>query len=174
MINNPILFYISASLIILAAFISLLSKNIIYSLLSAIVTFFSVAILFFMLGSEYNAIIQVAIYGLAVPIIIGISIMFTNSSPIIKKEYTLPYVTLISGFVFILALIWLIKMSLAMFPDVFNQCIHQEIGSYDVILTFAKGIYINYVWAFELVSLLLVIIIAGISMLSSYVKRKGN
>ena len=44
-----------------------------------------------MLGSEYNAIIQAAIYGLAVPVIIGISIMFTTGKGNSKKESILRF-----------------------------------------------------------------------------------
>ena len=36
---------------------------------------------------------------------------------------------------------------------------------FDTIKSFAKGIFINYVWAFELVSLLLTVVIAGIGLL---------
>ena len=78
MISNPIIFYIASALIITSACISMFAKNIIYSLLAAILVFFSVSVIFYMLGSEYNAIIQAAIYGFAVPVIIGLSIMFTT------------------------------------------------------------------------------------------------
>ena len=43
-------------------------------------------------------------------------------------------------------------------------------NAFDVISHFAKGIFIDYVWAFELLSLLLTIIIAGIVMISA---KKG-
>ena len=86
MINNPIIFYIASVLIIGFAFGSMIMKNIIYSLLCAIMVFFSASIIFYMLGSEYNAIIQAAIYGFAVPIIIGLSIMFTTGKQENKKK----------------------------------------------------------------------------------------
>ena len=75
MLNNPVFFYIASVGIILFALLSLFAKNVIYSLLWAILVFFFGAVIFFILGSEYNAIIQAAVYGLAVPIIIGISII---------------------------------------------------------------------------------------------------
>ena len=78
MISNPVIFYIAAFILILFALLSMFLKNVIYSLLAAVMVFFDAALLFYVLGSEYNAIIQAAIYGLAVPVIIGVSIMFTN------------------------------------------------------------------------------------------------
>ena len=53
-------------------------NNIFYSLLSAIIVFFIAGMFFYVLGSEYNAVIQIAIYGVAVPVIHGLAIMFTE------------------------------------------------------------------------------------------------
>ena len=85
MFTNPVLFYISSSLLVIFAICSLFSKKIINSLLWAILTFFAGGLIFYILGSEYNAIIQALIYGLAVPIIIGLSIMFCTNDET-KKE----------------------------------------------------------------------------------------
>lgn len=174
MISNPIFFYISSLLIVIFALISLFAHNVIYALLSSIMVFFSCALIFFILGSEYNAIIQIAIYGLAMPIIIGISIMFTNKSHTIKKNLTLSYITLLASGIFLLAFVWLIKISLTILPNMFNKHELINIGNFDVFWAFAKGIFINHVWAFELVSFLLVIITAGISLLSNSIKGEKH
>ena len=175
MLNNPIFFYISSIGIILFALVSLFAKNIIYSLLWAILVFFFGAVIFFILGSEYNAIIQAAVYGLAVPIIIGISIMFRGKP--VKNEntsanFTLSYIVLMCAGVFILAFVYLIMMSLVMAPNTFHLVELTHITSFDNISAFAKGIYINYVWAFELISLLLLIVVAGISILDKKWRKK--
>ena len=175
MLNNPIFFYISSIGIILFALVSLFVKNIIYSLLWAILVFFFGAVIFFILGSEYNAIIQAAVYGLAVPIIIGISIMFRGKP--VKNEntsanFTLSYIVLMCAGIFILAFVYLIMMSLVMAPNTFHFVELAHITSFDNISAFAKGIYINYVWAFELISLLLLIVVAGISILDKKWRKK--
>lgn len=173
MLNNPVFFYISSVGIILFALLSLFAKNIIYSLLWAILVFFFGAVIFFVLGSEYNAIIQAAVYGLAVPIIIGVSIMFrgkpakNDNTP---TNFTLPYVTLMCAAIFVLAFVYLVMISLVMIPDTFNLMELTQVST--SISTFAKGIFIDYVWAFELVSLLLLIVIAGISILER--RKNGN
>ena len=174
MINNPIVFYIASFLIIVFGLFSMFIKNIIYSLLCAIIVFFSTSILFYILGSEYNAIIQAVIYGFAVPVIIGLSIMFTtgknNNS---KKGFTLHYITLLAGAIFVLALVYVIMISLAMMPDSFHITELAQFNSYEVMSAFARGIFIDYVWAFELLSLLLTVVIAGFTLLS--IKSKtGN
>ncbi len=76
MIENPIIFYSASFLIIIFTLFALFARNVIYSLLWAVLVFFAGALFFCILGSEYNAIIQAAIYGLAVPVIIALSVMF--------------------------------------------------------------------------------------------------
>ena len=83
---SPIIFYPLAIALILATIFAISFRNIFYSLLSSIVVFFITGVLFYILGSEYNAIIQIAIYGVAVPVILGLAIMFTNTKPEEKKE----------------------------------------------------------------------------------------
>lgn len=172
MINNPVVFYTASVLIITFALLSMFLKNIIYSLLAAIMVFFSASIFFYILGSEYNAIIQAAIYGIAVPVIIGISIMFTTGQNNIKKESILPIITIASGLLFIMAFVSVLMISVAMLPDTFHLMELQQFNSYDVISEFARGIFIDYVWAFELLSLLLTIVIAGLTLFSG--KRKSK
>ncbi|MBR1775987.1 NADH-quinone oxidoreductase subunit J [bacterium] len=169
MINNPIIFYIASFLIIMSTFGVLFSKNVIYSLLSAIVVFFTGAIFFYILGSEYNAIIQAAVYGLAVPIIIGVSIMFTSLKKDTYQEKMIHYILIIASGIFILAFVYLLMMSMAMNPNTFNIREITQVNFFDVMSAFAKGIFINYVWAFELISLLLTIVIVGITV----IKRRG-
>ena len=180
MINNPVVFYIASFLIISFALCSMFLKDIMYSLLCAIIVFFSVSIFFYMLGSEYNAIIQAAIYGFAVPVIIGISIMFTTGRRKIRKESNMPLITFITGILFAMAFTYVIMISLVMLPDSFHIMESVPFNSYDVISEFARGIYIDYVWAFELLSLLLTIIIAGLTLFrgkvvnTSGVKKGGK
>lgn len=173
MINNPVIFYIASVLILGFALGAMFLKNIIYSLLCAIMVFFSASIFFYILGSEYNAIIQAAIYGIAVPVIIGLSIMFTTGKNNSQKESTLPFVTIIASLLFVMAFIYIIMISLAMIPDSFHFMEIQQFNSYDTLSDFARGIFIDYVWAFELLSLLLTIIIAGFTVLDKK-HRKGR
>lgn len=166
MISNPIVFYLASFFIIVFALLTLFAKNVIYSLLSAVMVFFFGALFFYMLGSEYNAIIQAAIYGLTVPIIIGVSIMFAPTSGKVKdKSFVTPYVTFMSAALFVLAFVYLVLMSLAMMPDTFRVMDVFQVNAFDAIKSFAKGIFINYVWAFELLSLLFTVVIAGIGLL---------
>ena len=57
-ITNPIVFYPAAVVMILFALLSIKFNNIFYSLLSAIIVFFIAGMFFYILGSEYNAVIE--------------------------------------------------------------------------------------------------------------------
>ena len=203
MIENLIIFYSASFLIIIFTLFALFARNVIYSLLWAVLVFFAGALFFYILGSEYNAIIQAAIYGLAVPVIIALSVMFGGKcisddnrttgfaektdlgkcisdgcetagfipgrGKKVRKLKKLPYIILICAGIFTMAFVYLVLISLVITPDTFNITGLSQVNSFDTIYAFAKGIFINYVWAFELVSLLLTIIIAGLSMFG----RKG-
>lgn len=168
-IDNPIVFYPSAILMIIFSFLTIKFKNIFYSLLSAIVVFFFAGFFFYVLGSEYNAVIQIAIYGIAVPIILGLAIMFTNLSKNngekALRSSDFKYVMFITGGVFVLALIYLVLTSLVVNPIGFNIGEVMDNSATQVINTFSQGIFVKYVWAFELVSLILTIIVVGLALL---------
>ena len=166
MINNPIIFYIVSALIITTAVAAMTMKNVIYSLLASIIVFFSASIIFYMLGSEYNAIIQAAIYGFAVPIIIGLSVMFTIGKSEGGKNNIFSLIVLIVSVLFGVLFVDILVISNLKFPEIFRMTELVQLNAFDVISHFAKGIFIDYVWAFELLSLLLTMIIAGLVMIS--------
>lgn len=173
-IYNPIIFYPSALLLVLFAFLAIKFQNIFYSLLSAILVFFLAGFFFYVLGSEFNAVIQIAIYGIAVPVILGLAIMFTNLRKEEKLKNTgssnLKYVMFVTGGVFILALIYLILISLVINPIGFNTTELVNNSASQVINSFSRCIFVKYVLGFEFVSLLLTIIVVGIALLY----RKDN
>ncbi len=165
MTDNSILFYIASIMTIVFAFLSLFMRNIIYSLIMAVMVFFLGAIIFYMLGSEYNAIIQASVYGFAVPVILGISIMFTSGKTEKLPDRTFPYILVLFSGIFCLAFFHMVGRTISSSYEIFNVVENSQTTFFDVISGFAKGIFIHYVWAFELVSLLLVVIIAGITLI---------
>lgn len=173
---HDIIFYSASSLILFFGMLTMFLRNIFYSLLSAICVFFLTAVLFWTLGSEYNAIIQLAIYGFAVPVILGLGIMFTAScrERPLKLRYNLKYTLFLTGGLFILALVYLTLTSLAVSPVGFNFDfdINLGINSYDNFRIFTKGIFIKYVFAFEIISIILTIAAVGLTIMKG--EHNGN
>lgn len=160
---NPIVFYPAAVLIILFAIMAIKFKNIFYSLLSAIAVFFFAGYFFYILGSEYNAVIQIAIYGVAVPVVLGLAVMFTNLKNEKKSEELSPnlkYIMFLTGGMFSL-----IVLHLLLTMNIDNS---ESIGntSVQVLSAFSQGLFVNYIYAFELIALILTIIVVGITLLT--------
>ena len=110
-LDYSLLFYPISILIVIFSILAIKFENIFYSLISAIFVFFLVGVVFFMLGSEYNAIIQIAIYGIAIPITLGLAVMFTNSQSNKKENKNskpINYLTVLCMGIFILSIIYLI------------------------------------------------------------------
>ncbi len=171
---NPIIYYPAAVTMILFALLAIKFKNIFYSLLCAIIVFFIAGLFFYILGSEYNAVIQIAIYGVAIPVILGLAVMFTNHKKDEKNEIknsNLKYIMSLTGGIFILALIYLTKTSFVISPSSFT--INEKFVNTPVLAmnAFSNGIFIQYVWAFELLSLILTIIVVGITLFN---KKEEN
>lgn len=165
MIDSPVIFYSTAFLIVIFTLLSLFSKAAIYSIIAAMFTFFAGSIFFYLLGSEYNAIIQAAVYGLAIPVILGLSVMFIKQEKNTSgKNFMITYLTILFSGIFVLAIIYLNLMSTIIEPDAFNIINYDKIGFSEVMSGFKKGLFLNYIWSFELLSLLLTITIAGFTM----------
>ena len=164
-IDNPIIFYPAAVVMILTAILAVKFRNIFYSLLCAIIVFFLAGMFFYVLGSEYNAVIQIAVYGVAVPVILGLGIMFTDTKNNKKSsESSLKYMMLLCCGIFILTLIYLGMTSLVVIPQGFNIAESHAGNPLGAMNAFSNGIFVKYVWAFELVSIILTIIVAGLTM----------
>lgn len=172
---NDIVFYCASFLILLFGILTIAFRNIFYSFMSAILVFFMTAVIFFLLGSEYNAVIQLAVYGFAVPIILGLGIMFTNlrkDKPVKLGFSNSKYgIILICG-IFILAIIYAVLISLLSVPEIFSpQIVFSEFANqHNNFMIFSKGIFTKYVWAFEIISIILTIIAAGLTI----IKRTGR
>ena len=167
---NDIIFYAASFLLILFGVLTILFKNIFYSLMSAMIVFFITAVIFLLLGSEYNAIIQLAIYGFAIPIILALGIMFTNfkQEKLLKIEFSnSKYGTILVCGIFMLALSYIVLISQLGVPEIFSTQIifDDSTNQYNNFTVFANGIFKNYVWAFELLSIILTIAAAGLTII---------
>ena len=90
---NSLFFILFSSFIFLGALFSIVSKNMIYTLLSAIIVFLGVGGIFALLGAIYNAVVQLLVYVLVIPILIAVSIMFikpvTDRKRLLKNKFWL-------------------------------------------------------------------------------------
>lgn len=177
-ILKALIFYGFAGVMVLFALLSIFSLRILYSLIFAVCVFLAAAGIYFVLGADYNAVIQIAVYVVAIPILFILAIMFT-SDKLDKKIY----ITMQPRFFFsfmglgalFLSLVYLIVTSLSLNSN--SAWILQKqtifINKYQMFKAISDGFFINYVLAFELFSILLLIVIVGISTLN-LIKEKTD
>ena len=60
---EAVVFYPTAFVLLILALVSVFTERIVNSLVAAIAVFFLVALVFYLLGAEYNAVMQLSIYG---------------------------------------------------------------------------------------------------------------
>lgn len=177
-ILKTLLFYGFAGAILFFALISIFSFRILYSLLAAVCVFFAAAGIYFILGADYNAVIQIAVYGIAIPILFVLAIMFT-SDKLDKKIYITMqprfFVSFLGLGMLFLSLVYLIAISLSLNSN--SAWVLQKqtifINKYQMFNALANGFFTDYALAFELFSVLLLIIIIGISTLN-LIKEKSD
>ena len=177
-ILKSLIFYGFAGIILLFAFLSIFASRILYSLLSAVVVFFTVAGIYFLLGADYNAVVQIAIYGIAIPILFVLAIMFTADNLDKKTYLTLQprlYFSFMAVGVLFLSLIYLMATTLSLSSNSAWIMAKQTmfVNKYQMFKAISDGFFINYVYAFELFSILLLVVVVGFSTLE-IVKEKTD
>ena len=175
---KTLIFYGFAGCIILFSVLSIFANRILYSLISAVIVFFTSAGIYFLLGADYNAVIQIAIYGVAIPILFVLAIMFTADKQD-KKVYLAfgPrfYLTFLSLGVLFLSIIYLFATVFSLSSGV-NWLVQKQtlvVNKYQMFNALSDGFFVNYVFAFELFSLLLLIVVVGLSTFN-LIKEKTN
>lgn len=177
-ILKTLIFYAFAGIILIFATLCVFSTRILYSLLSAICVFFASAGIFFLLGADYNAVVQIAIYGIAIPILFALAIMFTSDREDKKIYLTLKpraFFAFAGLGVLFLALVYLMATSLSLNSNAawVTQKQTMFINKYQMFWALSQGFFTNYVFAFELFSVLLLVVIVGISTLN-LIKEKTD
>ena len=163
--TTALIFYPTALIIIIFSVLTIFSKKIVYSLISAIVVFMAAGLIFYLLGAEYNAVIQLTIYGLAVPILLAMAIMFTDvrneKNTILtgaRKFVIITAVLLIAMSVVYLTAIAINLTAIPIFSDA-----NTNLNSFRIFDAITDGFFTSYLIAFELFSILLLAVVAGVS-----------
>ena len=89
-----------------------------------------------------------------------------------EKEHSslMPYVILITSLIFV----FVVMSGTVINSDIFKTVDSLHLNSYENITAFGKGIYIKYVWGFEVLSLLLTAVIAGFTIFKNEKRQIGN
>ncbi len=162
---SALIFYPTALTILIFAIITIFSKKVVYALLASVLVFMGAGLIFYLLGAEYNAVMQLTIYVVAVPILLALAIMFTN----VRNEKNeivsgvRKYAIYISSGLILMAFVYLVAIAINVSPSsIFPNAI-SNINSFRMFDAITDGFFTSYIVAFELFSVLLLAVIAGVS-----------
>lgn len=176
-IIKSITFYGFSVAILVFALLTLFARRILYSLLYAVIVFFCVGGIFFSLGADYNAVVQIIIYCVAIPVLLLFAIMFTSvyEARKVNLAYTPRFfVAFLSASLLFMMLWYAVKFAVGMSDKLgwlFNSNLPKS-NSAEMFMALSNGIYINYSLPFILLGILVLIVVVGISTLNVIKDKK--
>jgi NADH-quinone oxidoreductase subunit J len=150
---------------IIASLLVVTRKNPIHSALFLVLTFLCVSVLYLLLYSQFIAIIQVVVYAGAIAMLIVFVIMLLDLEQELRSGLKLFYSKVIGGLLMVLFLFGIIYSVVAKSPT-------GKVGPYtpDKVSANVKAVgemlFTQYLFPFEIVSVLLVAAIVGAVVLS--------
>lgn len=174
---TTIFFYIHAVVLLFSAVSLIFAKRVISSALFGVIAFLSVSGIYFMLNATFNAAAQIAVYVVAVTILIIFAIMLTPQ----KEDKNMwisfkPRLFLSLGalFVIFLCITWaIVDNYLERILDIMAGGI--SLGkSLDTVYMIGEKLMTDYVLSFELASVLLLTLIVGIGLVCVVQKSEEN
>lgn len=173
-ILSPILFYITAFGLLGAAVAVIFSPRIIYSIVSAFIAFVLVGFVYFMLNAPFNAAVQIAIYGVAVSVLFIFAVMMTGY----HKEKNL-YIAIAPRTLLAMCGIFFTFLSMVIFAvedsrqDILNALTTANISSvFDTTTSISKSLFTDYIFAYEILSVFLLIAIIGIGAILTFTRTE--
>lgn len=165
-----VVFIVAALVVIVSSLLMITRKNPIHSALWMIVTFFSMAVIYLLLNAQFIAVAQVMVYAGAIMMLILFVIMMVSldNGAQEQKRFPMTLGTRLSWAVVVVVL--LVEL---MFAALFYQAT-AKVGSYPAEAVASLGnartmgtlLYGQYIFPFEIASILLLVGIVGAVVLS--------
>lgn len=171
MTGLSLVFYGFAVLTILSAFMVVLSHNPVRAALSLVLTFFSMAVLWMLLESEFLAIALVLVYVGAVMVLFLFVVMMLDIEQPMQTKLPVPVVPVawLIALMLIILLGWTFTRQGISLPDWTVRT--DEYRSVEVLGTV---LFSDYLLAFELAGIILLVAIVAAISLTFRGKRPGN
>lgn len=167
-----VLFYLFAGMAGLSAFGLVLSRNIVRSAVCLLFTLAGVAGLYFLLGAEFLAAVQLVVYAGGTLILIIFGVMLTSKSPFSRYEPKLGEVVV----ALVIASILLIALVLAVRSTPFASSGDVPVNGEEryPLVRLGQALLGDYLLPFEIVSVLLLVVMIGAAYLAKARRREMN
>jgi len=160
-----VFFYLFAAVSVAAAVLVVVQKKAVYSALALIVCFGAMAGLFFQLGSQFIAAIQVIVYAGAIMVLFVFVIMLIDPEAEAYPEGSLRHIS----FWAIPLAVMLVFLLIQAFPDFLGSAAGNRAASVQPegsVENVARALFTQYVVPFEVTSILILVAILGAIVLA--------
>lgn len=160
---DQVLFYALAAIAIISAVITIAARNAMYSVLSLVVTFFTLAGLYLLLNAEFVAVVHVIVYAGAIMVLFLFVVMMLNlntTNSIVTNTTANKAMAGLAGLA-MAGILGYASWTTAL-PAASNTAA-TEIGSVKVL---GKMLFNEYLLPFELTSVLLIATMVGVIVLT--------
>jgi NADH-quinone oxidoreductase subunit J len=160
---DQVLFYALAAIAIISAVITIVARNAMYSVLSLVVTFFTLAGLYLLLNAEFVAVVHIIVYAGAIMVLFLFVVMMLNlntTNSIVTNTTTNKVMAGLAGLA--MASILGYASWSTVLPAASNTAA-TDIGSVKVL---GKMLFNEYLLPFELTSVLLIATMVGVIVLT--------
>jgi NADH-quinone oxidoreductase subunit J len=174
---EQIFFLILAAIAVVAALGVIFNKNVVHSALALLVNFCVLAILYFMLNAQFLAIVQILVYAGAIVVLFLFVVMLLGAE---LGEQVSSWITVRNIFLVALGFGLLTITGTVVFENAYifqtigktgdlSQAAVQQYGQTQVI---SRALFTDYVLAFELASILLLVGIVGVVWLARQPQKR--
>ena len=148
---TEILFWFLSALALVSAIMVITSKNPVHSILSLIVTFFSISGHYILLNAQFLAIVNIIVYAGAIMVLFlfVVMLMNLNASSEPQKNRMLQFAGFISG-----GCLFLVIIAALMKSNTATNLVQLNEGSSGLIKSLGMALFNDYVIPFELSSVL--------------------
>lgn len=168
-----LLFYLFAGMAAAAAVGLVLSRNIVRSAVCLLFTLTGVAGLYFLLGAEFLAAVQLVVYAGGTLILIIFGVMLTSKSPFSRFEPKLAEV-IVAGSISAILLIALVLAIRSTFPAGTGVEPYATGDERYPMTRLGQALLGDYLLPFEIVSVLLLVVMIGAAYLAKARRRQTN
>jgi len=161
---EQLLFILLSVISVVSALCVIFVRNPIYSVLSLVITFFSIAGHYILLKAQFLAVVQFIVYAGAIMVLFLFVIMLlnlNNTESQEKRSFISKAIAVVAGGLLLVSLVGLLKGSV-LAPSLGNGVSSDEIGTVQML---GKVLFTDFVLPFEISSVLFLSAIIGAVML---------
>ena len=157
-----VVFFVLAALAVIGAVSLILQKHPIHSALSLIVVMIALAGLYLLLGAEFVAAVQIIVYGGAIMVLFVFVIMLLNAG--VEEHTSISKMAGVPGLLLVVALAGFVVATIGRSTESIQAT--SQTGELASTLGISNMLFKDFVYPFELTSILILVAVLGATVLA--------